>query len=187
MLDGWIEAVKRYAKVWGVEDASYYYNERANTSLLAAGAWNAGWIAIEEYRSKKYRNTGKSTGRVDLHVSSGEEDVVIESKHVWMNSRFDDKYHGKRVKHYLSLATRDARCTRGAELRFGAAFYIPKFRVDDFDNYDAAKLISGEISRYLKISRADAWAWCFPKESRLTLVESENSYYPGVILGLEAT
>jgi hypothetical protein len=66
VVDGWHKAMRHYAEIHkGDDDAGYFYNERANISFLAAGAWLSGGGALEEYVSSKYRSRKKSSGRVD--------------------------------------------------------------------------------------------------------------------------
>ena len=44
VIKGWGKAISTYCENWSDkdQDAPYYYNERPNVSLLAAGAWESG-------------------------------------------------------------------------------------------------------------------------------------------------
>jgi hypothetical protein len=81
IIKGWHKAMRRYSHAHDEDDAGYYHNERANISLLAAGAWLSGKCALEEYASDKYRSNKKAKGRVDLYICKDKkENAEIEAK-----------------------------------------------------------------------------------------------------------
>jgi hypothetical protein len=63
LVEGWIEASIKYLRK-APEDLPYLYNERADVSLLCAGAWMKGFVAIEEYISLK----DDKLGRPDIFI-----------------------------------------------------------------------------------------------------------------------
>ena len=96
ILDGWRDAIVDYCAMWNGKDNPYFHNERANVSLLVAGAWRCGAIALEEYPTEKaplkarHRHTVHSWGRCDLLVSIKRRkkiyDFQIEAKQVWIRA-----------------------------------------------------------------------------------------------------
>jgi hypothetical protein len=63
LVEGWIEASIKYLRK-APEDLPYLYNERADVSLLCAGAWMKGFVAIEEYISLKDDKLGRPDNAV---------------------------------------------------------------------------------------------------------------------------
>ncbi|MGH8746639.1 MAG: hypothetical protein ACREUK_09110 [Burkholderiales bacterium] len=55
MLREWIRANAAYVKQCEDSDAPWWFNERAALSVVAAAAWLAGGIALEEYTAPKNR------------------------------------------------------------------------------------------------------------------------------------
>src|SRR5713226_1261165 len=60
VLRKWIFVNKDYVHRWDGIDAPWWYNERASVSALAAAAWLAKGIALEEYTTRKTRNINRS-------------------------------------------------------------------------------------------------------------------------------
>jgi len=187
LVIGWTSAIERYAKMWGEEDAAYYYNERANLSLLAGGAWISGWIGLEEFGSQKKRGTKKSSGRIDLYLSDSKRDIVVEAKQKWMSAACTDSNLDRFISERINLAVADAKCDYGAEIRIGCVFFVPRFSKRRFKNYrdDPLTSVQNEVLRYKRNKRADIWAWSFPKQTQFTSVERDKSFYPGVIMALK--
>ena len=190
LLKGWVYAIERYAQTMKGDDAAYYYNERASLSVLASGAWVSNGIALEEYRNSKGRGNERKIGRADLYVSYRSWDAEFEAKQKWMNAAIADVKFRSVVRAAIRSAVSDATKDYAAQAQFGCVFFVPRFCLSRprFRNYKSAseEYISVEIKRYTKLSFVDMWAWCFPVEARELTVESENSCYPGVILGLKA-
>jgi hypothetical protein len=88
----------------------------------------------------------------------------------------------------LDRAIVDAKRDHGADMKFGCVFFVPNFKEVKFGTYrtDSNDLIKKEISRYVKSSYADAWAWSFPEQARKFSLKTERAYYPGVILGIRS-
>ena len=81
LLEEWILLLKRYCRFMG-DDAPYFYSERANIGVLAAAAWRAGWVALEEFGIRKHT---KQKGRADLWFWPIDQDKeeYIEAKQKW--------------------------------------------------------------------------------------------------------
>ncbi len=76
-VQGWHIANDRYLKL---KDVPYWYNERACVSLLAGGAWLAGYVAMEEYSETKIYRNKNYPGRCDLYLSNKPHELAIEVK-----------------------------------------------------------------------------------------------------------
>ena len=88
LIESWKTIIDRYYKI--SFDVPFYYNERANISLLAGASHNIGWTCLEEYRSDKLktlassRSRSKSKGRVDLFIGTEKSKFyIIEAKQKW--------------------------------------------------------------------------------------------------------
>jgi hypothetical protein len=194
-IEGWGKAVAKYCARSDGKDAPYYYNERANISLLAMGAWNAGAIALEEYPAKKKSKhedpeSNHAMGRCDLAIRlKGKQEFQIEAKHVWMRGHYNDKTIGSRIKSGFVSAFKDANRDTEATARLGCVFFPVSFQTTAFPKYSesARALIATEILRYTR-HEAHVWAWCFPKQVRM-LKEKEGKgdtrFWPGLIMGMK--
>jgi len=169
-------------------DAGYFYNERPNISFLAAGAWMAGWGALEEYVSEKFRAGAKGSGRTDLYLVNTDGHAVIEAKHVWMTSKASGGGLRNTVKRSIKRAVADARAIRNVDAKFGCVFFVPYFSIKkhsrDLKNYNDA--IRSYIERCTSVPGVDMWAWSFPKPNRRQEAGKDNkNYYPGVLIGFK--
>ena len=91
LIEGWGEAIDRFATWFKDDDVPYWYNERANISMLNAGAWLAGYVGIEEFAITKGWGEQKGNGRADLLVAlapliKGDMTVSFEAKLEWMQA-----------------------------------------------------------------------------------------------------
>src|ERR1035437_2626560 len=66
ILKEWIRLNRTYSKRMQWEDCAWWANERASTGILAAAAWMAGGVALEEYSTKKVKKKEHRTGSCDL-------------------------------------------------------------------------------------------------------------------------
>jgi hypothetical protein len=194
-LKGWGEAIKEYcASLSGDDqDAPYYYNERANISLLAAGAWKAG-IALEEYPTSKKRKddeVSRGSPRCDLFILAAKKyEFQIEAKQGWMPAHLKAEAHQRRVERLFTAACKAAAENTESRARVGCVFFTPWWRTESKYKKDPSTHIAHEIKRYLEHGTVDAWAWCFPTTTRgIRDRESkgDNRFYPGVIVGLKAS
>jgi hypothetical protein len=190
ILDGWHEAMRRYSRIHhddDGDDAGYFTNERANISFLAAGAWIAGFGALEEYVSPKYKSRKKKSGRVDLYLcKTKEENAEVEAKIKWLNAHFGNERLAKHVVAALRLAVGDAKAVRGSENRYGCVFFVPMFKPKPFKNFKKSHSasIKAVVERVCQCDRSAIWAWSFPSQTR-DIVE-KKIYYPGVIMGIKS-
>ena len=96
ILKKWMSECRRYTEITG--DASWWFNERASTGILAiAAAKTRGWAALEEYSTTKGQidvNGVKKNikGRCDLYISNDKYDFAIEFKQAWQNLFPTDRF-----------------------------------------------------------------------------------------------
>jgi hypothetical protein len=184
LLKNWSMLINRYCRAWGGEDVPYYYNERANISILSASVWRAGWTALEEFGSRK---RGKKNGRSDLYMWDPKRAMgeYVEAKQEWKITK---------AKNIISEAMKDARklilnkSYLNEDLFIGVAFIVPwinlKFK-PTIDN-EINQIIENAIAIYNEIN-CDALAWTFPSNSRFASWQGEpNRLYPGVLLFAKA-
>lgn len=179
LMKHWILAIERYTKITGGIDAPYIYNERANTGVLAAAAWMAGWIALEEYQSEKAIGDAiLANGRVDLYLATQDTEEILEAKFRWICMGSNNL--AGQVDETMSSAVEDARSSRAdSELQALAAGFFPVYksdqRVDDCDT-----LIDETIAEFGRL-RFDVMGWCFPAETRGLVAESTGNRLPGIV------
>lgn len=191
----WAKECERYTKA--LEDAPWWYNERANVGLLATAASRINWIALEEYGTEKVgrrvkRGADKSTknGRCDLYMydcpSSKNKDAsdlafAIEAKQAWpaMTVRASSS---DRVSKRWSAALEAAReLDRGeADHRIAALFVVP-YSKEAFD----AEARSSMVDRCLALKGVHAVAWYWvPEGEKVPQNLDTKNYFPGVLLAI---
>ena len=109
LLDAWIEIHEHYSVA--TKDAGYWYTERTNVGILAQAAWKSGFIALEEYQTKKMARhdpDASSNGRCDLWISGKKVSDVIEAKqqYVQLGSSRNTAVANSHLKKALADATR---------------------------------------------------------------------------------
>lgn len=181
VLEEWVLAIERYTRIMGGEDAPYYYNERANVSVLAGAAWKAGWVALEEFQSEKgYRNKAKTNGRTDLYFANDTSEEIVEAKFKWICMGSDSL--GGMVMKQMDLAVRDAKRSRANSNNtkaIGVCFfpvYKKNSRIHDVDELIDKTINDFENQEYHAI------AWCFPVEMRGHISERYGNLLPGVVM-----
>jgi len=180
LLEEWLLMIERYCSVVE-QDAPYWYNERATTSLLAGAAWRCGGIALEEFQTEKQtEGEERIKGRADLRLVIADNWDSIEAKVSYLS----DSHDTPRVVTRLEQACEDVKKVPKAEdeLRIGVLFCCPEISVSDYGPVDM-KL---ETFRAALMSiKNDAFAWCFPAITR-ELTPASGQYkdyrYPGLFL-----
>jgi len=182
-------------------DAPYWYNERANISILAAAAWRNGWVALEEFQSGK-QVTNQSDdgsepeeaelphewlGRCDLYLASDSKHELVEAKFNWLSMKSPQPQ--KRAEDILDRAVADAKATSVANDDYDAVgvAFVPVYARFPVDLSTAATLAAIEDDIQATISQlsavgADAVAWCFPKELRLFKSTKTHNAVPGIVM-----
>jgi hypothetical protein len=177
----WAELVERYCEATKGTDAPYWHGERPNVGLLAAAAWQAELISLEEFASRRGRRGHDSHGRCDLWVSSPElaDGDAYEAKYVEVAPEW--------LRDPVEPALKEA-CGQVSSLqapyyrrRFGLVFAC--VLVANQDRSDTEVRLSHAIAEARAISPVGL-AWAFPEVMR---AHTENSPWegyscPGVIL-----
>lgn len=177
VLNEWICCIRRYVDLFEGNDLPYWYNERANVSVLAGAAWIAGYMALEEYQEDKISDEGENKkGRNDLYLSNKDNEVCIEAKVSFPDITKPNSYISV-VKSRFSDAINDAKKINNDINKIGALFVSPysknKVRAND---KDISKFIE-----FIKKYPAPIKAWVFPKNGQ-SQYSHNDKFYPGVAL-----
>jgi hypothetical protein len=177
ILASWTSTVEAYVKRLGHNDAPWWYNERATIGSLAAAAWAAKAVALEEYSTQKGKDASSYSGRCDLRIHARSGSLACEVKQAWCGVGRRAKNGHITVKEALRRACADARSlTKNEGRRFGVCFAVPHLPPRDEDHIDTQlKIWLQQLSEidYCSI------AWVFPAKSR-KLQNWRGYYYPGV-------
>ena len=183
VLDKWIETNTYVAKVLYPDDApwTWWYNERALFSILAASVWQAGGIAFEEFstekRSKKEtKHRRLYSGRQDLFFQVGRSMFVCEGKACWSGATSASTQPQARINRLLDRACAEVRATQDViGRRLGVVFARPYIR----QRKDGS--VEDHIVDWLeKVKQVEhsCCAWVFPSRGR-NFRDSRN-YLPGI-------
>jgi len=200
LLLSFVKVVEKYCQIEG--SPPYWFNERACVSLLAAAAWQAGWVALEEYSTRKVMREGEDRrdrhGRCDLYIRSpGGLAIAIEAKHAMSSV--------EKILPEVGSALADARYDamtlfRGeASTRLAVAFVTPGFCLasppsDESINDICARIVGGteEVrpddlssapdSGFQASPRRRTHALVFPGSMRSCLGPAGLMYWPGVAM-----
>lgn len=185
LLEGWIKATAKYSKASGDSEAGYFWGERASISILAAGAWLADGVALEEYPTEKTREGIAKNGRADLYVHIRESRIGIEAKHKWTTASWSDDVLQKHLQVCLAKAVFDARALGNEVRRYGCVFVVPRFKKDVARGKEWQATIEAERERIIRLAgRVGAWAWCFPPEANS--LEFDDLVYPGALVAIQS-
>ncbi len=181
ILNEWIECTKRYVDFWDGDDLPYWYNERANVSVLAGAAWRAGFIALEEYQIVKESSEKEcKTGRNDLYLSDRENDIYIEAKVLFPEiDSLNIFAQSGAVKEKRDQAVSDASKIKDESNLVGAVFVVPYLN-DKSNSENRICSFIAEIEKY----DVPIKAWCFSKEWQKAKSHNDR-HYPGVALLLD--
>ena len=215
LLAAWVESVLRYDEIMEGDagqgrDCCWWYNERANVSVLAGAAWAKGWVALEEYSTLKRAEAPTSgvddegdsgaRGRVDLYVSTPHEDCAFEAKQVWvrLGPDFVDAGCSGKIAEGKKAARRDALKLLGeASAHYAVTFVVPFVSPEGLANSTIAEFpekLCRWLSGFATHSRsADCasdqgsmqMAYVFPRLDERCYVNAAGFYYPGVVAFVE--
>lgn len=182
IVDEWIDVIlQKYVDYFSMEDVPWWYNERATLSSLAAAAWMAQGIALEEYKTQKGKKSNPRTGSCDLFL--GAESGAwfeCEAKQTWCAVGRRARNGFESAKSGLKDACDNAKKLRKTEgvRRLGLCFLIPYLPIGDKD------YVVEQIEKWLKDLdglKRDCIAWAFPEKTRY-IEGSDKQIYPGVVL-----
>ena len=186
LVNQWQDAHQTFVAATG--DAAYWYTERSNVGILAAGAWKMDLVALEEYQVEKSHSEPDSPetsknwkGRCDLWIYGKKFNEIIEAKQNWVQILSPRAV--KRAEKTLESAAKDARDTSGkdVELGTGIAFLLPYVSVESTSPRALRSDLAALIER-LHACQAGLIAWSFPHQARAFKGTGEKNYIPGVIM-----
>ena len=182
ILIEWANCVQAYFDL--VEEPPYWLTERANVSLLAAGATKAGCVAMEAFSQQKGKGRSAYSGRQDLWIAKGKDELNFEAKMSWPHLV---NWSPREVETALRKACKDAeRLGQWSDLprrtRMGITFVAP---------YIARSRLPVNWRRTLtanfrKFGREALAYWHSPESKLKFCLGDDNRLYPAVcILGRE--
>lgn len=188
LIEEWVLAHERYAR-FSVDDAAYWYTERANIGVLAGAAWRCGMVAIEEFQTTKDNSLSSRIGdrktwkgRCDLWIARDGHQEIIEAKYRPISLR--SKMAGDIAAAALSRAVGDAINSRWAEELYATGLvFLPVFsnvRFTESSDTLVAKIET--LVEELWLLDPTLLAWCFPDATRKLLGPNRKCYWPGLIM-----
>lgn len=201
VLEAWIDAVHRYCKLQGHEDAPWWFNERASLSILAGAVWTLpAWAALEEYATTKrgvmpedkVDEGGPSperNGRCDLLILGKSTNFAIEAKQAWQS--IGSRSEGiANVHKAMRMAWYDAGDLHldESEHRLAVTFVVPYVPKKDVGEGHPHELVNQWLeSKPFEIDGRSpaALAYVFPKGYQNFETEDQGGYFPGVVLVIE--
>jgi hypothetical protein len=173
----WVKLNERFFIQTG--DGPWWYNERASISVLAAAAWMAGGVALEEFSAKKKQRGKERAGRTDVYLNLGNSKFAGEAKFIWLSVNSTDAI--SRIDQALEKACENAEENDKTGKLWGVCFvtvYVTAKNLGKFDD-----LIEELQKRIYSELEFDAIAWSFPVKARKALIgEKDERYHPGSFL-----
>lgn len=177
MLRRWGHFIDDYCAAH--EDLPYYYNERANVSVLAAAAWGPGSGALEEYSCRRHRDGDVSHGRADLYVYDQSNSATIEAKQLW----WTPATKAEALRGLLLEANEQATTNRDSDVAVAAVFSTLMLPLDAD--------VHAELDRAVAQMRSVGMhliAWALPHANEpfeeTNVCDGKVYQWPGVLLGL---
>ena len=177
ILEQWIRSIRRYHTQME-DDHAWHYHERAQVGFLAAAAWLAGGVALEEWRSDKRAGVSSRKGRCDLYVYRKPFAGHFEAKHAWIHLDVGSVRAAQRVETELNRAVANAGdlvVPRG-DAKLGVLFAAPV--IPRRLTSQAESVLHAWLQEVRHI-RCEALAWVF---SGKLLVRRRIDVYPGCVL-----
>lgn len=201
LLKEWTNVVRSYCEFDQFDDNPWWYNERANLSLLAAAAWRLnGWQALEEFSTTKrgvvphakIDSRKNVNGRCDLYVSHASTSFAVEAKQAWQS--LSGRARTDNITPTMGLARLDAGnlTSDQADHRLAVVFavpFIPLKQVCIGGRKGNRKLDHAEVRRLfdawvvsLDLTGYDAHALVYLDRFDAFVSEKYHRVYPGVVL-----
>ncbi|QXI39688.1 hypothetical protein [Pseudomonas xantholysinigenes] len=173
-LERWVDCIDRFNQFQGDNEAPYWHGAAANTGVLAAAAWQAELMALEQYLSKKQRDEGEREARGDLFIANAEESIHLHASQRWPRlGRLD-------MLLALQETTSQAKAIAyGSQLKAGALFVTP-WKAGQHASPEELQDLADDLQKHT----ACAIAWYFPYAYR-KLHNELGQYFPGVALLLK--
>ena len=180
VLKTWQELILDYIKYNDYNnyiDNPWWYNERASVSMLAAAAWTANGIALEEYSTIKGKSRKKWSGRCDLYIGLSTKEYNCEAKQVFCSVGNRSYNNVKKIEDALENAKKDASFLNKKDgQRLSVCFAVPYISKKE-KNLDSN--LENWLDKVVQLNYS-AIAWLFPEKTRNNMYM--NYYYPGVVI-----
>lgn len=187
IIEEWIVAVEKFTRI--TNDAPYWYDERANVSVLAGAAWRSGKIALEEFQQNKTETANQQDeqhikerrGRSDLWIQDERNSDFVEAKFKWLNLADNNK--NTIAQKTLESAVADAERVAPYENfgKIGVAFLPVYIKKQDCPRVSSLNgKIYSAIDEILSI-KCSLVAWTFPRKMR-DYIYNDDERLPGIIL-----
>jgi len=169
VLERWFECIDRYNTVRGDNDTPYWHDEKANVGLLAAAAWMAEMVTLQQTQSRKQAEEGERNGRTDLMIASAENRAYIQASQRW------PRVNSLNLSQALADITSDAkRISHASDLKLGCLFVAPQKNQHGATPEELQDMVDD-----LQKEHTCAVAWYFPYAYRKLHNETGN-YHPGI-------
>lgn len=174
VLECWFECIDRYNAVRGDNESPYWFDERANLSLLSAAAWMAEMVTLEQTPTKKQIEEGERNGRADLFIASKEERAYLQATQRW------PRVNNLNLTQALLDVVSDAKkISYASDLKLGCLFVAPQKTQHSPTPEELQDMVDD-----LQKEHTCAVAWYFPYPYRKLHNEAGN-YHPGIALLLK--
>jgi hypothetical protein len=189
LLKKWIYVNKEYLRRCEGRDAAWWYLERASLSTVAAAAWLADGIALEEYTTSKTQLPAKSNVEVshrcrcDLffslkrHDRPGQNhDFISEAKIIWPS--LASKNLHSQISRGVETVRRDVRRTQndGHSRRLGVLLISPSMSETAAERWEEH---AKNFVMVLRHQQGAAVAWVFSSDPWRLWTPKSREYHPG--------
>ncbi|MEO6680743.1 MAG: hypothetical protein ABIO21_25690 [Pseudomonas sp.] len=169
LLERWFDCIDRYNAVRGDNDTPYWFDEKANLSLLSAAAWMAEMVTLQQTPTRKQTEEGERNARADLLIATSEERAYLQATQRW------PKVNSLNLTQALVDITSDARrISYASDLKLGCLFVAPQKAQQSATPEELQDMVDD-----LQKEHTCAVAWYFPYAYR-KLRNEAGQYHPGI-------
>ena len=169
VLERWFDCIDRYNAVRGDNDTPYWFDEKANLSLLSAAAWMAEMVTLQQTPTRKQVEEGERNGRADLFIATSEERAYLQATQRW------PRVNNLNLTQALQDITSEAkRISYASDLKLGCLFVAPQKAQQSATPEELQDMVDD-----LQKEHTCAVAWYFPYAYRKLRNETGN-YHPGI-------
>ena len=174
VLERWFDCIDRYNAVRGDNETPYWFDEKANLSLLSAAAWMAEMVTLQQTPTRKQIEEGERNGRADLFISGSEERAYLQATQRW------PRVNNLNLTQALQDITSEAkRISYASDLKLGCLFVAPQKAQQSATPEELQDMVDD-----LQKEHTCAVAWYFPYAYRKLRNEAGN-YHPGIAVLLK--
>lgn len=169
LLERWFDCIDRYNAVRGDNDTPYWFDEKANLSLLSAAAWMAEMVTLQQTPTRKQLEEGERNARADLLIATSDERAYLQATQRW------PKVNSLNLTQALVDITQDARrISYASDLKLGCLFVAPQKAQQSATPEELQDMVDD-----LQKEHTCAVAWYFPYAYR-KLRNEAGHYHPGI-------